>query len=167
MSDPRSFSGSLFSRDCGGFLQFAKYAMVGALATLVNVCVFYVLASTCLKCLAPGDWAVEYLGLPSAAVDPGRRAFLADVATAGGFTVSSIFCWLANRAIVFRPGRFRWYVEFALFYGVSGAAAGIAILLQSMMIRYFGMMTSAAFAIQICTSLALNFFARKYLVFKG
>lgn len=167
MSERRGFFGSLFSRDCGVFLQFAKYATVGALATLVQVLVFYLLASTLLKCLAPGDWAVEYLDLPSVSLSPGRRAFLADVSTVCGFVVSNVFCWLLNRAFVFRPGRHRWYVEFALFFGVSGAAAGIAILLQSMMIRYFGMMTSAAFAVQIAVALSLNFFARKFFVFKG
>ena len=36
-----------------------------------------------------------------------------------------------NRAIVFRPGKFAWYAEFAMFYGVAAFATAVALLVQS------------------------------------
>ena len=55
------------SHDAGPFAQLVKYGIVGVMATCVQTGVFYLLASTCLKCLTADDWAVRLLGLPSVA----------------------------------------------------------------------------------------------------
>ena len=107
------------SHDCGPFAQFVKYGAIGVAATCVQFAVFYALASTGLKCLTADDTAVRLLGLPGAeftGAEPwyASRWFLAGVATAVGFVFANIFCWLMNRAFVFRPGRFRWYIEFGM-----------------------------------------------------
>ena len=120
----RDLARKFLSHDCGPFAQFVKYGAVGVMATCVHLAVFYLLASTCLKCLTEDDKAVRLLSLPSAAftgAEPWYEArwFLAAVATAAGFTVANVFCWLMNRAFVFRPGKFAWHVEFALFYGAA------------------------------------------------
>ena len=108
----RDFIRRFLSHDCGPFAQFVKYGAIGVAATAVQFAVFYVLASTCLKCLTPSDKAVELLGLPSAVFtgdEPWHHArwFLAGVATAVGFTVANVFshvpvysmpCWPASRS---------------------------------------------------------------------
>ena len=134
--------------------------------------VFYALAATCLKCLTPDDWAVATLGLPSVTFDGtepwyAARWFLAALATAVGFTAANVFCWLMNRAFVFRPGRFAWYAEFAMFYGAAAGATVVALAVQSLLIRYCGMMTSAAAIIEVVVSFMVNFVVRKFYIFGG
>jgi putative flippase GtrA len=155
------------SHDSGPFAQFVKYGAIGVLSTCVQMIGFYLLAATCLKCLGADDWAVRFLGIPSVEVSDGLRAFRAAVATAGGFTVANIFCWMMNRLFVFKPGKFRWYVEFLMFFGVAALATVVALGVQSLLIRYFGMMTTAAVIVEVVTSFLMNFFVRKFVIFKG
>ena len=155
------------SHDSGPFAQFVKYGAIGVLSTCVQMIGFYLLAATCLKCLGADDWAVRFLGLPSVEVSDGLRAFRAAVATAGGFTVANIFCWIMNRLFVFKPGKFRWYVEFLMFFGVAALATMVALGVQSLLIRYFGMMTTAAVIVEVVASFLMNFFVRKFVIFKG
>jgi len=162
----------LLSHDAGPFWQFAKYGAVGVASTCVQMAVFYALAATCLKCLTPDDWAVATLGLPSVTFDGtepwyAARWFLAALATAVGFTAANVFCWLMNRAFVFRPGRFAWYAEFAMFYGAAAGATVVALAVQSLLIRYCGMMTSAAAIIEVVVSFMVNFVVRKFYIFGG
>ena len=168
----RDLARKFLSHDCGPFAQFVKYGAVGVMATCVHLAVFYLLASTCLKCLTEDDKAVRLLSLPSAAftgAEPWYEArwFLAAVATAAGFSVANVFCWLMNRAFVFRPGRFRWYIEFGMFFGVAAIATAFALVVQSALIRFMGVMTSAAVVIEVVVSFLLNFFARKFFIFRG
>ena len=155
------------SHDSGPFAQFVKYGVIGVLSTCVQMIGFYLLAATCLKCLGTDDWAVRFLGLPSVEVSDGVRAFRAAVATAGGFTVANIFCWIMNRLFVFKPGKFRWYVEFLMFFGVAALATVVALGVQSLLIKYFGMMTTAAVIVEVVASFLMNFFVRKFVIFKG
>ena len=85
------------------FFQLVKYGAIGVLATALQTGVFYVLAATCLGCLSPDDVAVRLLGMPASDVGDAVRAFRFAVATGAGFVVANIFCWLMNRAFVFRP----------------------------------------------------------------
>ncbi len=155
------------SHDSGAFAQFVKYGVIGVMSTVVQMVGFYVLAATCLKCLGPDDWAVRFLGLPAVDVGDGVRAFRAAIATAMGFTVANVFCWLMNRLFVFKPGRFRWYLEFALFFGVAALATVIALGVQSLLIKYAGLMTTAAVIVEVIVSFLFNFFIRKFVIFKG
>lgn len=155
------------SHECGPFAQFVKYGVIGVLATCVQMVGFYLLAATCLRCLGSDDWAVRFAGLPSVEVSDGVRAFRAAVATACGFTVANVFCWLMNRWFVFKPGKYRWYVEFSLFFGVAALATLVALGVQSLLIKYFGMMTTAAVIVEVLVSFLMNFFVRKFVIFKG
>lgn len=162
----------LLSHDCGPFAQFVKYGAIGVMATCVQMSVFYVLASTCLRCLTSDDLAVKLLGLPSVAFDGTEawwvsRWFLAAVATATSFTFANVFCWIMNRLFVFRPGKFPWHVEFALFYGAAAGATVIALCVQSGLIRFFGVTTSFAAVIEVVISFLVNFFTRRFFIFKG
>ena len=162
----------LLSRDAGPFWQFVKYGVVGVAATCVQMAVFYALAATCLKCLTPDDPVVVRFGLPSVAFSGAEpwyaaRWFLAASATAVGFVVANMFCWLLNRAVVFRPGKFAWYAELALFFCASSFATLVALAAQSVLIRHFGVTTSFAVVVEVAVSFIVNFFARKFFIFKG
>ena len=149
------------------FAQFVKYGTNGVIATYVQTGTFYLLAATCLACLGPDDVAVKYLGLSAVEISDGLRALRFAVATAVGFVLANIVCWLMNRWCVFKPGKFRWYVELAMFFGASTVATVIALGLSSALIHFAGLMTTLAVFIEIVVSFFVNFFVRKFFIFKG
>jgi putative flippase GtrA len=161
------FARTFLSHDAGPFAQFVKYGAIGVMATCVQTGVFYALAATCLKCLAADDWAVKLLGLPPVEASAAVRAFNFGAATAAGFVVANVFCWLMNRRFVFRPGRFRWYAEFAMFFGVATVATVVGIGVSSLLIRYAGLMTTMAVGVEVVVSFLVNFFIRKFVIFGG
>ena len=162
------FLKKILSHDCGPFWQFVKYGAIGVMATLVQTGVFYLLATTCLKCLGTNDLAVKYFGFVAAdGLSDGVRAFRFSIATAAGFIVANVFCWLMNRWFVFRPGKFRWYVEFGIFFATSTVATVIALVVSSALIGWFGLMTTLAVLIEVVVSVLVNFFVRKFYIFKG
>ena len=95
------------------------------------------------------------------------RAFRFSLATAVGFVLANIFCWLMNRWFVFRPGKFAWYVEFGMFFATSTVATVIALGVSSALIGWFGLMTTLAVFIEVIVSFLVNFFVRKFFIFKG
>ena len=162
----------IISRESGPFWQFVKYGAIGVMSTIVQLCVFYALASTCLKCLTADDIAVKYLGLKSAYFSGQEpwyfsRGMIASAATAIGFTISNIFCWLMNRAFVFMPGKFRWWAEFGMFYGAATFATVVALGIMTLLIDLFGVTTSFAAFVEVAVSFLVNFFVRKFFIFKG
>ena len=162
-----AFAKHVLSHDVGPFWQFVKYGAVGVMSTCVQVGVFYVLATTCLKCLAADDWAVKLLGFSAADVSNSARAVRFAIATGIGFVFANIFCWLMNRWFVFRPGKFKWYIEFAMFFGAATVATVVALGLSSALIHFVGLMTSAAALIEIVASFLINYFTRKFFIFRG
>lgn len=149
------------------FWQLFKYGVIGVAGTLIQTGVFYALGTTCLKCLAADDFAVRYLGFSAAAgLTDGIRAFRFAVATGIGFFLSNVFCWVLNRLYVFEAGRYRWYVEFGLFFGASSLATVIALAVSSYLIGAFGLMTTLAVFIEVVCSFLVNFFVRKFVIFK-
>ncbi len=149
------------------FFQFVKYGTNGVIATYVQTLVFYLLGASCFMCLGPGDWAVVHFGLPSVEISDGVRAVRFALATAVGFSIANVVCWLMNRLCVFKPGKFRWYVEFSLFFCASMSATLIALVLSAVLIRLTGVMTSVALAVEVLVSFAINFVVRKFFIFKG
>ena len=161
----------ILSHDSGPFWQFVKYGAIGVMATLVQTGVFCLLASTCLKCLTADDVAVKLLGLPAASFTGEEawclsRGMLAAYATAVGFFVANVFCWLMNRWFVFRPGKFRWQVELCMFFGASTLATFIALGTSWALINWFGLMTTLAVIVEVIASFLVNFFVRKFFIFK-
>ncbi len=160
------------SHDGGPFAQFVKYGVIGVLSTCVQTGIFYVLAATCLKCLTSDDFAVRFLGLPHATFTGNEawyasRGMLAALATASGFVVANVFCWLMNRWFVFTPGKYKWHIELAMFFGVSTAATLMALGVMKVLIDQFAIMTTVAVVVEIVVSFFVNFFVRKFVIFKG
>lgn len=149
------------------FWQLGKYGVIGVLSTIVQTGVFYTLASTCLKCLKYDDVAVKHFDLPVALVSDSTRAWRFAAATAIGFIIANIFCWLMNRKYVFTPGKFKLWVEFSLFFFSAAFATVVAIGVSGALINYLGLMTSLAVAIEVLVSFFINFFARKFFIFYG
>jgi putative flippase GtrA len=149
------------------FLQVFKYGIIGVASTLIQSVVFYILAMTVLGCLTADDIVVKIFGCGESDIADSVRAVRFAIATGIGFTFANVFCWLMNRVFVFTPGKFKWHVEFAMFFGVSALAMVLATIVSSALINWCGLMTSLAVLIEIMMSFALNFFARKFFIFKG
>ena len=149
------------------FWQLVKYGFVGVFATIVQLVVFYTFATCAFQCLTVDDWAVKMFGLASADVSETVRGINFAVCSLIGFVVSNFVCWLLNRAIVFKLGKFRWYVELGMFYAASATAAFLAIGLSWLFINCLGLMTTLAVFIEIVVSFAINYFVRKFFIFKG
>ena len=149
------------------FWQFVKYGAIGCVATLIQLAVFYLLATSVLKCLRPDDPMVVRFGMPAMTVaSESLRTwyFLAD--TAVGFTVANVFCWIMNRTFVFKPGRFHWFAELSMFFVVSGGAVLFGMLVGALVIWLFGLATTTAVVFEVVSSLLINFFMRKFFIFR-
>jgi putative flippase GtrA len=162
---------NVLSHDCGPFWQFVKYGVIGVMSTMVQYAVFFLLAATCLKCLAPDDIAVRFLGFPSAEFTGGEpwyatRGMIAAAATGIGFVVANLFCWVMNRMFVFKPGKFPWYTELAMFFGTSTLAMVISLFIMKILIDQLGMMTTVAGLLNVFISFMINFFVRRFFIFK-
>ena len=151
----------------GAFWQLIKYGVVGVLATVVQLTAFYIFATCVFQCLTVDDWAVKKFGLASADVSELVRGINFVVCALVGFVVSNFVCWLLNRTIVFKTGKFSWYVELGMFYAASATAAFLAIGLSWLCINCLGLMTTLAVFIEIVVSFAINYFVRKFFIFKG
>ncbi len=156
--------------------QVIKYGLIGVLATVIQVAIFYALASTIWPCLLPNDWAVEHLGLSAVhaswdgfkmVASDSTRAWYFAYCTVVGFLVSNIFCWLMNRKFVFEPGKFAWWKELVMFVVVSAVAMVLATALSAFLISRQGIMTSLAVLIEVIVSFLINFVLRKFVIFKG
>jgi putative flippase GtrA len=163
----KALAAEILSRRTGPFWQFVKYGVIGVASTAVQMAVFYVLAATVLSCLTADDWAVRLFGLPWVDIPKDSRAVNFAVATAVGFAVANVFCWLMNRTFVFTPGRYGKLLEFIMFFSAAASAALIAIAFSALLIRLFSMMTSLAAVIEVLVSFAINFAVRKFVIFKG
>ena len=149
------------------FWQFVKYGAIGSVATLIQLVTFYLMAATVLRCLRADDPMVVHLGLPAMAEasETLRTAyFLVD--TAVGFTVANVFCWVMNRTFVFKPGRFHWAAELGMFFMVSGGAVLVGMLVGALAIKWLGLATTTAVVFEVLSSLLLNFFMRKFFIFR-
>jgi putative flippase GtrA len=153
--------------DARPLIQFAKYAACGVLATAVDVLVFYLAAMALLPALTPGDPAVRLLGWHAAAIPENVRSvhYVWDKVIA--FLFSNLTAYVANVRWVFTGGRHRRIVEFALFFAVSAASFALGTALGWALIHWTGLPTTYAYAANAAASLAINFAARKFIVFKS
>lgn len=154
------------------FAQLIRYGIVGVMTTVVQTAVFYLCGSTVFKCLTADDWAVRILHLSCADFSGNEmwyesRWFLAALAISVGFVVADVFCWIMNRFFVFTAGKYRWYVEFGLFFATDFAAAVVAVAVQSVLIDLLLISTTVAMIFEIFVSFAVNYIIRKKVIFRG
>ena len=69
---------------------------------------------------------------------------------------------LTNKEMVFISS-----MLFGMFFGAATLATLIALGVQSVLIAQFHMMTTLAVLVEVVVSFLVNFFVRKYCIFKG
>ncbi len=163
----RSLAKQFKGRDHTPVVQFIKYGIGGALATLVHMALFYLLALKLLPALKQDDLIANLLHLSRTPASDALRArnYMIDYTVA--FLFSNMVAYVINIYWVFHRGRHHWLLEIAYFYAVSGVSAIIGTLLTGSMIHQWGVSTSLAFGVNVIVSLLINFVVRKSFVFKG
>lgn len=163
------------------FIQFVKYGIAGVIATTVHIALFYWMALNVLPALDPGEVqkVVNFLpdlhhyplinsllNLDLPTVSQGVRARNAMIDNTVAFLFSNLTAYGINIIWVFERGRHHPALEFIFFYAVSGVSILIGTSLMGFMIHRFGIDTSLAFGANVVVSLVINFFLRKYVIFK-
>ena len=153
-------------------LQFIKYAIVGGIATGVNIVAFFLAGWFLFPCLTESDILVRLLrrlrgNIPLPAPSEGRRAANAIKCNIVAFFISNTVCYILNRLFVFTPGQHTVLVEALLFFAVSAASLLVGTAFQTLLIKKANMQTTFAFSANLVASLAINFVMRKFVVFKG
>lgn len=161
------FTRELLSHEAHPFIQFVKYGIAGGMATLAGIVVFFLCGWFLFPCLAPDDLLVRLLGVEATELSDQVRAGRAFWCSVISFVTSNTFCYLLNRLFVFKPGRHTRFVEFLLFFAVSGASWFIGVSLQTILIARGGVETSVALGINILAALMINYILRKKVVFRG
>ena len=159
----RQFKG----RRHGPLVQFIKYAVAGAIATVVHVCLFYLLALKVLPALNQQDVLAGVLHLRVVAASDVIRARNSVIDNLIAFIFSNLTAYLINILWVFESGRHHRVLEIAFFYLVSGVSTILGSMLMGFLIGRFGVMTTLAFGANAVVSLIINYVLRKRLIFKG
>ncbi len=164
--------GKFLSHDAGPIAQFVKYAVVGGLATGVNILAFFLAGWFLFPCLTEDDVLVRLLRRlkPDVSVPVATtrsRAANAIRCNVVAFFFSNTFCYILNRLFVFQPGHHGILLEAFLFFAVSAFSTFVGTACQTLLIRKANMQTTFAFGANLVASLAINFVMRKFIVFNG
>jgi putative flippase GtrA len=154
-------------QDSANLLQFIKYAIGGCVATATHIIIFHLVAWKVFYALQADDWFVRVFNLPIEELDDATRSRNSMLGNAAAFLVSNLVAYLINIYWVFIPGRYRWVIEIALFYLVSGVAIAIGTSIMGVLIKRFGMLTTYAFGSNLIAALLINYAMRKYFIFNG
>lgn len=143
---------SFTSKEAPWVIQFAKYGICGALATVIHQVIFAALSIWVL----PTE--LESLSAAEKAIRFNANNLIA-------FVFSNAVAYGTNLMIVFQGGRHGRVKEFLMFSGISFLAMIPALVLGSMALLK-GIETPWAQLIFVITAAMVNFLCRKFLVFK-
>jgi len=163
----RNLLNQFTGRQHSPLVQFIKYAIAGAIATVVHIALFYCCALKLMPALTPGDPVARLLHVQVGLVSDAIRARNSIIDNGVAFLFSNLTAYLINIFWVFESGRHNRVREILLFYLVSGISTGIGSALMGFLIHQFGLMTTIAFAANGIVSLVINYALRKYFIFKG
>lgn len=153
--------------DAHPLVQFAKYGIVGAMATIVNVVAFSLFAWKVFPCVTAEDPIVKLFGVAAPVVDESLRAARTTWSNACAFVPANVFCYILNRIFVFKPGRLSVWLEFLSFCAVSALATALGTFAMNRLVAVWHIQTSIAFAANLVTAIMFNYVLRKFVIFKG
>ena len=166
-SSAASFLKQFKGHQHGPLVQFIKYAIAGAIATVVHTALFFFLAWKVFPAITSDDPVAGLLRIPPSEISDAVRALHAGIDNAIAFMFSNLVVYLINIAWVFEPGKHSRLKEILMFYLVAGGSVVIGIALQSFLIDFYGINTTYAFGAMIIVCLMINYLVRKFFIFKG
>jgi len=153
-------------RNHSPLVQFIKYGIAGAIATVVHVSLFFLLSWKVIPALTADDPLAGLLHIPPSRISDAMRALHAAINNAIAFMISNFVVYWINISWVFESGRHSFWKEIGLFYGVAGMSVAIGIGLQSLLIAGFGISTTYAVGVMTLVCLLINYAVRKFYIFK-
>ncbi len=153
--------------DNAALIQFLKYAVAGALATITHIIVFHLAGWKIFPVLQAKDHAVRFFKLSITSIDDAARARNSMFCNGIAFLFSNMVAYITNVLWVFHGGKYTFIIEILLFYAVSGISVFLGTMLMSALIRRFGLLTTYAFGANILVEVLLNYVVRKFFIFSG
>ena len=153
--------------DPATLIQFIRYALAGALATLTHIIIFHLIAWKIFPALQAKDPAVRFLKLSIRPINDATRARNSMISNCIAFLISNMVAYITNVLWVFQGGKYNLALEILLFYTVSGISVFLGTMLMTMLIKRFGILTTYAFIANIFTAVLLNYIVRKFVIFSG
>ena len=159
-NDLRTIIARMNARDTHPVIQFLKYVVCGLGATVIHHGLFFILSYTVI----PAGDGMMVNGQP---ITDEMRKMNGYLNNAIAFGPSLLFAYITNVLWVFTPGRHSKLVEFLLFAGIGTVAFAGGLFGGPWLIGQFGIPTWASQIGFLFTSFAVNFFCRKFFIFKG
>jgi putative flippase GtrA len=163
----RNLLSQFTGRQHSPLVQFIKYAIAGAIATVVHITLFYLGALILMPALTPCDPVAKLLHVHVGLVSDAVRTRNSIIDNVVAFLFSNLTAYLINIVWVFESGRHNRVREILYFYLVSGISVVLGSALMGFLIHHFGVITTLAFGANVVVSLLINFVLRKYFIFKG
>lgn len=145
--------------------QFIRYAACGALATGVDLVVFFAVAWRAIPALLPDDPIGKVLSVSIIPVEEALRVRHYVICRAIAFLFSNLTAYGTNVLWVFEGGRHDRRKEIGLFFAVSLVSVFLGTWFGTALIQFKGCSTTVSYAANVVTSVLINYMGRKFLVF--
>lgn len=157
---PRTIVARIRARDVPPLIQFSTYVMCGLMATVVHTGTVTLLSLTVFP-------AGKGMIVDGAVLDEAVRKTNLLIVNYIGFPLGCIVAYITNIMFVFTPGRHSRLKEMAMFFGVASCGFFPSLWIIDFLVSRYGVPSIVAQCAFIITSFLVNFFMRKFVIFKG
>ncbi len=148
-------------RDVPALVQFAAYATCGVMATVMHNGLVILLSYFVFP-------AVKNLMVDGVVLDELVRKHNLILNNTIAFPFGCVVAYLTNIMFVFSPGKHNRMMEMLLFFGVAAVAFFPSLwIIDILLIKYPWLPSTVAQLAFVFTSFLVNFFMRKFVIFKG
>jgi putative flippase GtrA len=151
-------------------VQFIKYGLCGATASVVDIAVFFLFAWLVFPALTASDPFTKLLGLfhfdvRTVSESLRLRNYWIDKSIC--FIFSNFTAYILNVRFVFKAGKHKRHHELMLFYAVSLVSFFIGTYVGAWLIQGFGLATTYSYIAAMISALLINYAGRKFFIFHG
>jgi putative flippase GtrA len=157
---PTTIVARIRARDVPSLIQFSTYVMCGLMATVVHTGTVTLLSLTVFP-------AGKGMIVDGAVLDEAVRKTHLLINNCIGFPLGCIVAYITNILFVFTPGRHSRLKEMAMFFGVAACGFFPSLWIIDILVGRYGVPSIVAQCAFIITSFLVNFFMRKFVIFKG
>jgi len=157
---PKVILARVRERNVPSLIQFSTYVMCGLMATVAHNVLVTILSLTVLP-------AMKGMIVDGVVLDEMVRKHNLLLNNAIAFPIGCIVAYVTNILFVFTPGRHSRLKELLMFFGVAACGFFPGIWIIDFLVGRFGVPSVFAQCAFIITSFLVNFFMRKFVIFKG
>lgn len=151
-------------------VQFIKYGMCGATASIVDMTVFFLFAWLVFPALTASDPFTKLLGalhfdIRTVSESLRLRNYWIDKVIC--FMFSNFTAYVLNVLFVFKAGKYKRHHELMLFYALSLISFFFGTFIGAELIKGFGLDTTYSYIAAVISALLINYTGRKFFIFHG